>query len=244
MEVTYSRYGTTARPRWKSLTVRVKGGFLREGDQIVMVFGDTSQGSAGLRLQSMVEPNFEFKVAADVCAVGHYMPIPNTPNIAIVPGSAANWRAVLPSLRRPGDTFQLGIKAEDVWGNPTDLAQGSFTVDSTLPVNNLPAQIDYPLGQRSMSLENLSVDEPGILRITLRDDAGAVVAESHPLVVEDGALCRLLGRYAWPKRREHRHRYVPRLFSSSAATWRSWTRSAIRPTTSRSIATPSGPTPE
>ena len=118
LNVEYSRYGTMPRPRWKVLTIRVAGGFLREGDQIIIVLGDTSQGSPGLKLQSMVEPNFEFKVAADVCAVGHYTPIPNTPNIDIVPGAAALWRAVLPSLRRPGETFQFGLKAEGIWVIP------------------------------------------------------------------------------------------------------------------------------
>jgi len=116
--VEYSRHGTMPRPRWKTLTVRVSGGFLREGDRIEIVLGDTLKGSPELKLQSMVEPNFEFKVAADVCAVGHFTPIPNTPNINIAPGEAARWRAVLPSLRRPGKTFQLGLKAEDMWGNP------------------------------------------------------------------------------------------------------------------------------
>ncbi len=184
--VEYSRYGTMPRPRWKVLTIRVRGGFLREGDRIEIVFGDTSQGSPGLKLQSMVEPNFEFKVAADVCAVGHYTPIPNTPNIDIVPGEAALWRAVLPSLRRPGERFQFGLKAEDMWGNPTDRAQGILVLEPNMPVEGLPAQVDYPLGQRAMTFENLSVEEPGILRITVRNEAGDDVARSHPLVIQDG----------------------------------------------------------
>ncbi len=186
LQLDYSRYGTTPRPRWKTLTIRVAGGFLREGDRIEIVFGDTSKGSPGLRLQSMVEPNFEFKVGADVCAVGHYTPIPNTPNINIVPGEAVLWRAVLPSLRRPGESFHFGLKAEDKWGNPTDKAKGNFTLEANLAVNGLPAHIDYPLGQRGMTLEGLSVDQPGTLRITVRDEDGEAVAQSHPLVVEDG----------------------------------------------------------
>ena len=88
LQVSYAGRGA-ARPRWKCLTIRVAGGFLREGDGIEIIIGDTSHGSPGLRMQSMVEPNFEFKVAADVCAVGQYTPIPNTPNIAIVPGEPA-----------------------------------------------------------------------------------------------------------------------------------------------------------
>ncbi|MFP6697298.1 MAG: DUF3604 domain-containing protein [Alphaproteobacteria bacterium] len=182
----YSRYGTSPRPRWKTLTIRVSGGFLREGDTIEIVLGDTSKGSPGLRLQSMVEANYEFKVAADVCAVGHYTAIPNTPNINIVPGEPELWRAVLPSLRRPGEPFQFGLKAEDKWGNPSDNAQAKFSVEANLPVNGLPDVIDYPLGHRSMLFEGLSVDEPGILRITVRDEGGNEAAQSHPLVIEDG----------------------------------------------------------
>ena len=182
----YSPYGVTARPRWKSLTVRVSGGYLREGDRIVIVFGDTSQGSPGMRLQTFQEAAFEFKVAADVCAVGHYIPIPDTPHVSIVPGEPAVWRAVLPSLRRPGERFQFGFKAEDLWGNPTDRAQGGFSFDSTLPVNGLPAGCDYPLGEKSVCFEGLSVDQPGTLRIAVRDEAGTVVAESHPLVIREG----------------------------------------------------------
>ncbi len=182
----YSRYGASPRPRWKTLTIRVSGGFLREGDTIEIVLGDTSKGSPGLRLQSMVEANYEFKVAADVCAVGHYTPIPNTPNINIVPAEPALWRAVLPSLRRPGEHFSFGLKAEDKWGNPSDKAQAKFTLEANLPVNELPDEVNYPLGRRSMLFEGLSVDEPGTLRITVRDEGGNEVAQSHPLVIEDG----------------------------------------------------------
>jgi len=46
--VEYSRHGTMPRPRWKTLTVRVSGGFLREGDRIEIVLGDTLKGSPGL----------------------------------------------------------------------------------------------------------------------------------------------------------------------------------------------------
>jgi len=184
--VDYSPFGMSARPRWKNLTVRVSGGYLSEGDTIAIVFGDTGKGSPGMRMQTFVESAFEFKVAADVCAVGHFIPIPDTPIIAIVPGEPVVWRAVLPSLRRPGERFQFGLKAEDKWGNPSDRAKGRLIFESTLPVNNLPTDYDYPLGQKSVSFEELTVDEPGLLRITVKDEDGEVLANSHPLVIRDG----------------------------------------------------------
>jgi hypothetical protein len=187
LSVDYARRGKAARPRWKSLTVNVNGGYMREGDTITLVFGDTSHGSNGLKLQTMVEMDFEFKFLADVCATGHFVPIPNTPTIDIVPGRPDVWRAVLSSLRRPGESFHFGLKAEDSWGNPTEHAEGSFIFETTLPVNNLPATYDYPLGERAVMFEGLSCDQPGELRITVRDAAsGDVVAESHPMQIRDG----------------------------------------------------------
>ncbi len=176
------------RPWYKALTVRVSGGFLREGDEITIVFGDTSAGSPGMRLQTFVEPEFAFKVLADVCAVGHYVPIPDSPAIAIVPGRPVIWRAVLPSLRRPGERFALGLKAEDMWGNPTGQAAGTLRLAPSLPVDGLPETVDYVLGTRALCLDDLSVPDPGILRITVRDDSDGIVAESHPLLIRDGPV--------------------------------------------------------
>ena len=184
--VDYAHSGVTARPRWKCLTVRVMGGYLREGDEIRIVFGDTCGGSPGMLVQTIAEGAWEFKVIADVCAVGHYTPIPDTPYVPEVADDVDVWRAVLPSLRRPDETFQFGFKAEDRWGNPTPHARGRFILQPSLPVAGLPGTIDYPLGQKSMQIENLRVSEPGVLRITVRDERGGVVAESHPLLIREG----------------------------------------------------------
>ncbi len=182
----YSRYGIMPRPRWKAVTARVSGGYLSEGDTITLVFGDTSGGSPGMQMQTFVEGGFEFKVVADVCAVGQFTPIPDTPSIAVVPGPPAVWRAVLSSLRRPGEPFRFGLKAEDAWGNPTPLAEGRFTFETSLPVDGLPGTYHYERGNKSVVFDGLSVAEPGVLRIAVRDEAGQVVAESHPMVIRAG----------------------------------------------------------
>lgn len=174
------------RPWFRSLTVRLHGGYLREGDTITIVFGDTSRGSPGMQLQTFCEPGFEFKVLADVCAVGHYVPLPETPHIAIVAGEPQAWKAVLPTLRRPGERFHFGLKAEDSWGNPTPLAQGRLRLECSLPVSGLPEQINYPPGQASMLFEDLAVATPGTLRIRVLDDNDTCVAEAGPLLIRDG----------------------------------------------------------
>ena len=111
-----------------------------------------------MQMQTFCESGFEFKVLADVCAVGHYYPLAKTPSIAIVPGEVHEWKAVLPSLRKLGEVFRLGIKAEDKWGNPTDHASGIFRLQSNHSVNGLPEMINYPIGEKSLIIDNLTVE--------------------------------------------------------------------------------------
>ena len=177
------------RPRFKALTIAVGGGYMREGDTIEIVFGDTAKGSPGMAMPTFIDPAFEFKVFADVVATGHFTPVPGTPAIEVRPGPPTHWRAVLSSLRRPGETFIFGIKAEDKWGNPTESAEAAIRFETTLPVDGLPATFDYAKGQRSHTFEGLSVAEEGVLRIKALDrETGALLAESHPMVVRQGAV--------------------------------------------------------
>ncbi|MCP5374082.1 MAG: DUF3604 domain-containing protein [Hyphomicrobiales bacterium] len=173
------------RPYFKALTARLHGGYLSEGDTITITFGDTAGGSPGFRLQTFCESGFEFKVLADVCAVGHYVPLPETPAIAIVPGPPKVWRAVLPSLRRPGEPFHLGLKAEDAWGNPSDRAAGRFRLEPTLPVDGLPGEVDFALGSRAVTLDGLRLHDEGTLFVRVLD-GNTCVAEAGPLVCRDG----------------------------------------------------------
>ena len=117
IRLSYVSHGAP-RPRWKALTAHVMGGFLREGDSIHITFGDTSGGSPGMRMQTMVEMDFQFRVLADVCAVGHHVPIPESPAISVVPGPPVCWRAVLPSLRRPGETVPVRPEGGGRLGQP------------------------------------------------------------------------------------------------------------------------------
>ena len=175
------------RPWYKALTVMVTKGYLREGERIVVTFGDRTGGSPGMLMQSFCEHAFTFRVLADVCATGHYVPVADSPAIAIVPGPPATWKAVMPTQRRPGEPFYLGIKAEDRWGNPSDQAQGRLHLEASLPVAGLPDVVDFPAGERALRLDGLTVDQPGTLYVTLRDAQGNALARANPLVLRDGA---------------------------------------------------------
>ena len=172
------------RPWDKTLYIKIVNGYLTEGDRIVIRLGDTRQGSPGLRLQTFCEPTFEFRLLADCIATCDYIELPDCPEIAIVPGPAAMWQAVLPSRVRAGDPLRLSIKAEDRWGNPTDRAAGTrLTIETDGAIAGLPDQATMPDGARSLVLEGLSCAAEGVVRVVLSDDDGAVLARSNPMAV-------------------------------------------------------------
>src|SRR5262245_35067226 len=103
------------RPWSRSLYIGVVKDCLAPGDTITVRLGDRRFGSPGIRLQTYCESAFEFRVFADPIATYDYVALPESPQIAIVPGPGARWHAVLPTLVRAGEPFRLSIKADDKW---------------------------------------------------------------------------------------------------------------------------------
>lgn len=178
---------------WKLLvTAYQSGGYLNEGEQIEIIFGDTSQGSPGMVMQTFVEAGYEFRVATDVQATNNYLPLAQQFSVPIIAGPVNRWRAVLPSLRRPGERFQLGLKAEDVWGNPTTQAKGHIRLEPSLPVKGLETEFTYAPEDRALTIENLSCATEGTLHIKVFVD-GTEVTEAGPLIIRKGIVAGFWG---------------------------------------------------
>lgn len=176
------------RPWERSLRVFVRRGSMRPGDRIEIVFGDRAGGSPGLRLQTFCETVHEFRVLADPCATGHFVPLPDRPFIGIVAGPRERWKAVLPTHGRPGGGFTLGLKAEDLWGNPSHQAAGRLRLEADGPLAGLPERIDYPAGERALRIGGLTATGEGIVRVRVLDADGRLLARSNPLVVRDSLV--------------------------------------------------------
>jgi Protein of unknown function (DUF3604) len=159
-------------------------GFLREGDTVTVRFGDRRQGSPGMRVQTFVEPTFEFRVLVDAFATYNYVELPVQPTIAIVAGPPAIWKSVLPTLRRIGETFRLGFKGEDEWGNPSDQVAGVFALRPNRSIAGLPETFSMAPGQHSISIEGLSAATPGDFVIDVLDAAGNLLCSSNALRIE------------------------------------------------------------
>jgi len=184
LEVWFDRLNI--RPYANTLLIRVGRGYLRAGDTLTIRLGDRRQGSPGLRLQTNVERNVELRTSVDAFATYEFCALPAQPAFDLIPGPAARWRAIVPSLAVAGEPFRLALVAEDMWGNPTADAAGTFQLASSRPLAGLPDQITVRKGEGPVVIENLVAADAGDVDITVTA-AGVVVARANPLRVVTAA---------------------------------------------------------
>ena len=166
------------RPWSRSLYIGVAKHFLAPGDTITIRFGDRRFGAPGIRLQTYCESEFEFHVLADPIATYDYVPLPQSPKIAIVPGPPLRWHAVLPTLVRAGAPFRLAIKADDKWGNPSNRIAAKLRLESSVRVQGLPETVQCETGKFAALVDGLKVDEETDLTIRVFDDQGSELCRS------------------------------------------------------------------
>ncbi|MBT3306510.1 MAG: DUF3604 domain-containing protein [Alphaproteobacteria bacterium] len=116
----------------------------------------------------------------DAIATYNYVELPKQPTITIIPGPPVLFKAILPTLRRAGEAFRLGLKGEDRWGNPSDRCDQTVTVRANMAVDGLPDTVTFKTGQFAEIFDGLVVQDEGDLIVELLDAAGGVVASSNP----------------------------------------------------------------
>ena len=137
------------RPWDKTLYIKVVEGFLREGDTITIIFGDTSGGSLGMRLQTFCEETYEFHTLVDPIATFCYQPLPDQPKVKVVSGTPVNYVAVVQSICEVGEDFNIKLKGEDVWGNPSNQCTNTFYPKASVNIKGLPESITLEFGKFS-----------------------------------------------------------------------------------------------
>lgn len=175
------------RPWSRSLYIGIMKHFLAPGDTITIRFGDRSQGSPGIRMQTFCESEFEFRVFTDVIATYDYVAIPESPKIAIVPGPGVEWLAVAPTLVRTGAPFKLGIKANDIWGNPSDQMDDTLSLSCEgADIEGLVKSVTCTRGQFATVIKGLTFKSEGESTVVVRNAAGDELCRSNPIrAIED-----------------------------------------------------------
>lgn len=155
LEPRWDRKGHT-RPWGYALYLKVMKGFVNRGEKIIIVFGDTSGGSTGWRMQTFCEETFEFKTLVDPIATYEFKELPASPTLRVIPGRPARAVCIAPSQVDAGKSFTYGLKLEDRWGNPT---------------------------QSPRRIRHKGFPKAGVKQVSARDPRTGLSAKSNPIEV-------------------------------------------------------------
>jgi len=171
------------RPWRGALQIDVDDGSLREGDVVVVTFGDRSGGGPGLRMQTFRESEHVFKVLVDCFGTGRFEEIEESPRIRIVGGPAEVIQVVSPSEVVAGMPFAVTVRALDSWGNISTEYDGSIRFKSSDSDASLPEEYSFSEGNRGVKrFEGVSMNSEGLHIISVKDDTGRE-SESNPIMV-------------------------------------------------------------
>ena len=166
----------------RSLLIVNDGRALKPGEEIALTLGDCTSGSPGSRAQTFQEENHHFRVAVDPAGAGTFTEFPDPPSVRVIGGEAANLVVLTPSLVEVGQRFDVLLKVEDAWGNPTTVPGGVVDLDAQgmrLPVESYTFR---PEDEGIGSLSSCSCEYEGEHRVHARLRENGLQAESNPVL--------------------------------------------------------------
>src|SRR4051794_24932147 len=171
------------RPFANTILIRVGRGYLRKGDTVTLRMGDRSHGSPGYRLQTNCENNVGLETSIDAFATYEFTELPGQPVFDLIPGPAASWKAIVPSLAVAGEPFRLALVAEDMWGNPTGDVEMRLKLTASRPLRGLPPSVDVARGEAPVVIDGLVSESTADVDIVVADAQGRELARANPLRV-------------------------------------------------------------
>ena len=171
------------RPFNAVVVLRLKKGPLYPGDTISIVFGDTSGGSPGLRIQSFPESACDFAVFMDPLSSGEYKRVfCQTPTFRVLSGPSEFLTLTAPTTVISGTPFRVQVRGNDTFGNPTPVEADGLILDADPAIACALSETDG----RAKWIEGVTLTGSGVRRLRLSGTDG-VLAVSNPIVVGDSA---------------------------------------------------------
>jgi hypothetical protein len=186
------------RPFSNALVIEVVDESLAEGDEVVVVWGDRSQGGPGCRAQTYVDEGFEFRVLVDCFGTQQFRRLPTSPVVRIVPAPLHTLVMEGSSTVRGGERASGILRGEDKYGNhvpsppiPAVFAAHSLDDDASPPDtarasvgDARPVRVSCaPLAAGTYRWSARDVGPAGTIVIAGLDADGRVIVTSNPIRV-------------------------------------------------------------
>ena len=160
----------------ETLTFRVASGTLNPDDQVFVTYGDTTQGSPGMRMPTMSSDRMPLPVYLQLTRSGQILSLPIQP-IKIVGASIAGVAGFAPSIVKPGVPFEVSIRAQDRFYNRAvgDVPDWQIQLDDDIQ------QAVTATG--AITITTITLTEPGVYHPVITDQSGEISGAMNPILV-------------------------------------------------------------
>lgn len=173
---------------WLLVTVTVLQGNLRAGDTVRVIYGDTRQGSAGMRVRAVAH-DLPFRVSLQSSPEEEPVALQERPVLSLQPDEPSRIILRAPSALIAGEDAEMVLRAVDRFGNT---ARDYSDALHPMPVHGLELPPAVRLNDAGGAFAPFKCLLPGPIpqkrvRISVRDRAGDTVARSNPIEVAGSA---------------------------------------------------------
>ena len=170
-------------PWRKTVQIDVFDGQLKEGDIVVVTFGDRRGGGLGARIQTYRESEHILKVLVDRFGTGKFEGVKDLPHIVIVGGPADEIQVTSPSDVVVGSPISITVRALDTWGNQSDSFMGKISFSCSDPEASLPKEYAFKGEDRGVKrFDDVILNSIGLHTISVKNNGG-MDGLSNPMVV-------------------------------------------------------------
>ena len=167
-----------------TLAFKLASGTLQPGDTVTIRYGDTRQGSPGMSMPSFSSDRMPLPIYLAFADGGHYYSLPIQP-IRIEGSQLAGVTGFAPSIVKPGESFELAIRARDRYFNRASGGLPNWLVQA----NGAPLLAAPSSG--AITVLETTLDTPGTYYLTINSEDGSVSGQVNPILVTDESRPRI-----------------------------------------------------
>ena len=167
-----------------ALVFRVAGGSLTQGDQVTFVYGDTSQGSPGLRFGDIATDYLPFPVYVALNEQNHFLSLP-IQKVETLGTSLAGVHAFAPSVVKAGESFEISIRSRDHFFNRPKDPSPAWVLNL---INESGESMEWETTASDEVINYVNIEdglEAGVYQISVISKDGAISGYGNAILVED-----------------------------------------------------------
>jgi len=168
-----------------ALAFRLIEGRVDPGETVTVTYGDTGGGGPGLRIATVSGESVPMPIYLALDGDGGWMMLPIQPFV-IQGAGVAGVHGFGPSVVAPGETFELSVRAQDIWYNRASGDVPAFDI-----LVNGETVASTKAGTESIQVLELALNEPGPHWFEIRSQEGAITGAANPILVKEDPGLRI-----------------------------------------------------